>query len=105
MEKRKTLVMGVEDRAADDLADDGENPDIMGMINKAEQNAQEAAIVSEQQPEYPGDEIVVSHNNMENPYLLDLFPNTQNQRVNETDQEFDIAPEMAAKMNVKNKPE
>ena len=38
---------------------------------------------------------------MENPYLLDLFPNTQNQRVTETDQDFDIAPEVAAKMNLR----
>lgn len=40
---------------------------------------------------------------MENPYLLDLFPNTQNQNINDPEAaDFDISPEAAAKMNLRN---
>lgn len=59
--------------------DEPESQDIMDMINQAEKKAYEDQVQPQPQQWRNSDEVIDSKNNMEeNPYLLDLFPNTQN---------------------------
>lgn len=60
-----------------DFEEDKDGQDILDMINQAEKNAAKASLEPEEpEPVSNKDEVVVVEGDMENPYLLDLFPNS-----------------------------